>query len=112
MEKLLYFDYSAFLLELVLICSIVMRKMYSNKVNRFFLILVTITLFTTAMDIAAVALDRNGEGFVVMKYIFIRSTCSCTYSLPSFTLSTSCCSRICGTGRPTNTGRSLFFLLR
>ena len=70
MEKLLYFDYSAFLLELFLICSIVMRKMYSNKVNRFFLILVTVTLFTTAMDIAAVALDRNGEGFVVMKYIF------------------------------------------
>ena len=70
MEKLLYFDYSAFLLELVLICSIVMRKMYSNKVNRFFLILVTVTLFTTAMDIAAVALDRNGESFVVMKYIF------------------------------------------
>lgn len=70
MEKLLYFDYSAFLLELVLICSILMRKMFSNNVNRFFLFLVSVTLLTTAMDISAVALDRTGSGYVAAKYFF------------------------------------------
>ncbi len=70
MEKLLYFDYSAFLLELVLICSILMRKMYSNNINRFFLFLVTVTLMTTSMDIAAVALDRNGPGYIAAKHFF------------------------------------------
>ena len=69
MQKMLYFDYAAFILEIVLFSAVLMRKMYNSKLNRIFILLVTLTIFTTAADIVAVSLDNNGQGFITEKMI-------------------------------------------
>lgn len=68
--KVLYFDYAAIVLQLVLLASIVMRRMYLSKVNRVFLVMVSVALLTTSADIGAVALDNAGAGLITAKWIF------------------------------------------
>lgn len=82
MHKMLYFDYSAVILEFVLLASILMRKMTNGKINSMFIMLVTVSIFTTSADIIAVTYDNLGRGFYYEKmmahsvYLFLRALIS------------------------------------
>lgn len=69
MQKIIYFDYCAFCVLIILILSTIFRRMVKGKVNKFFLNLLGITLLTTAFDIWAVVLDNLHGMQVVAKYI-------------------------------------------
>ncbi len=70
MEKILYFDYAAMVMDIVLLGCMLLRKMINGKLNRMFIILVTVALFTTAMDIIAVSYDRSAAPFIAEKYVY------------------------------------------
>lgn len=70
MEKVLYFDYAALILDVVFLTSILMRKMFNSKLNRVFIVMVTVVIFNTAADIIAVSLDNSGRGLLIEKYVF------------------------------------------
>ena len=82
MHKMLYFDYSAVVLEFVLLASILMRRMTNGKSNSMFIMLVTISIFTTSADIIAVTFDNLGSEFYYEKmmshsvYLFLRALIS------------------------------------
>lgn len=82
MHKMLYFDYSAVILEFVLLASILMRRMTNGKINSMFIMLVTVSIFTTSADIIAVTYDNLGRGFYYEKmmahsvYLFLRALIS------------------------------------
>lgn len=69
MEKLLYFDFCAFIILIILIISTLFRNMLHGKVNRLFLALILLSLITTGADIWAVMLDNLGTGNILWKYI-------------------------------------------
>lgn len=70
MVKNLYFDYTAIVLEIVLLSSILIRRMVNGRLNCVFVFLVTTALMTTSMDIFAVQFDGYGSGFFIEKYFF------------------------------------------
>lgn len=70
MEKNLYFDYAAIVLEIVLLSCILVRKMTNGRMNCVFVFLITTALLTTSMDILAVAFDGYGPGYIIEKYFF------------------------------------------
>ena len=70
MVKNLYFDYTAIVLEIVLLSSILIRRMVNGRLNCVFVFLVTTALMTTWMDIFAVQFDGYGSGFFIEKYFF------------------------------------------
>ena len=47
MEKNLYFDYAAIVLEIVLLSCILVRKMTNGRMNCVFVFLITTALLTT-----------------------------------------------------------------
>ena len=69
MEKLLYFDYAAISIMLIMLAAIICRRHFYGKVNKSFLFLLLVAMLTAAFDIFAVALDNAGEGHRLLKYI-------------------------------------------
>ncbi|MCM1287198.1 MAG: EAL domain-containing protein [Clostridium sp.] len=69
MEKLLYFDYAAIAIMLIMLAAIICRRHFYGKVNKSFLFLLLVAILTAAFDIFAVALDNAGEGHRLLKYI-------------------------------------------
>ncbi len=69
MGKIVYFDYCAFFVFVIVIITTIMRKMTRGKLNRYFMWLVVLCLVTTIADICAVNLDNLGPGNVFAKYI-------------------------------------------
>lgn len=70
MEKSLFFDYAAMVIEIVLLGSMLLKKMTNGKLNRAFIIMVSAALLTDAMDILAVSYDRSPGLFITEKIIF------------------------------------------
>ncbi len=70
MHKLVYFDYCALVLLLVLLITTIYRKMTRGRINRAFLALIIVSLFTCIFDISAITLDNMGAGNIVAKYTF------------------------------------------
>ncbi len=70
MEKLLYFDYAALIVDIVLLFCIILRRMVHGKMNRIFLFVVCTSTFTCAMDIIAVQYDNSGMYYLTEKMIF------------------------------------------
>lgn len=68
MEKLLYFDFCALVILIILIASTLFRNMFHGRVNRFFLSLLVLSLITTGFDIWGAALDNAGSGSISLKY--------------------------------------------
>lgn len=68
MEKLLYFDYCALIILIILIVSTLLRNMFRGRVNRFFFALLVLSFITTGADICAVTLDNLGSGNIMWKY--------------------------------------------
>ena len=69
MEKLLYFDYAAIAIMLIMLAAIICRKHFYGKVNKSFLFLLLVAMLTAVFDIFAVTLDNAGEGHRILKYI-------------------------------------------
>lgn len=70
MDKIVYFDYCAFLMLLVLLGSTVVRGMTKGRVNRIFLLVIGVSLLTTMADVGAVNFDRYCEGMIPIKHFF------------------------------------------
>ena len=56
--KLVYFDYCACIVLLMIFVSTVLRKMTKGRLNRYFLELVITALIASAVDISAVTHDN------------------------------------------------------
>lgn len=70
MEKSLYFDYCAFLILAVMLISFAMHKQITGKVNRMFMYIIIVSIFTTCFDIAAVIWDGVKSDNAVIGYFF------------------------------------------
>lgn len=69
MDKLLYFDYAAIAIMLIMLATIVCKRHFHGRVNKSFLFLLLVTLITVIFDIWAVRLDNIGPGNRLLKYI-------------------------------------------
>lgn len=67
--KLVYFDYCACILLVILVISTILRRMTRGKENGIFLALLVVFLAAAASDVWAVTLDNMGMGHVLVKYI-------------------------------------------
>lgn len=67
--KLVYFDYCAFAIIIVLIVTMFLRKMTRGYCNQIFIFLMLMFCAAITMDIWAVTLDNLGEGHLFSKYI-------------------------------------------
>lgn len=68
MERILYYDYCALLILLILLVTTIYRGMSKVRVQRIFLLLLVLGLLCTAADIGAILLERMGKGHIVLKY--------------------------------------------
>lgn len=68
--KIVYFDYSAVLVLLTLLISIIARNLTRGKINKAFIVLTVEVLFTAAVGAVTLNLDNAGPGNVTLKYIF------------------------------------------
>ncbi|MBQ8317950.1 MAG: EAL domain-containing protein [Lachnospiraceae bacterium] len=69
MEKLLAFDFSAFLVMFVLLSTTISRRMIHGKENRIFLATLACAFLTTVFDVWSIVLDVYAEGALTLKYI-------------------------------------------
>ncbi len=69
MDKLLYFDYAAIAIMLIMLATIVCKRHFYGRVNKSFLFLLFVTMITVLFDIWAVRLDNIGPGNRLLKYI-------------------------------------------
>lgn len=69
MDRVIYFDYCALALLVVLLLTLVLRKMTRGHVGRQFVFLVGATVIACAADTWANALDMVGEGEIAQKYL-------------------------------------------
>lgn len=70
MDKIIYFDYCALLIFIILMVSTIFRGMTKGKLNRCFLLMLIISILAGIADIGAVTLDNMGAGHVAAKYVF------------------------------------------
>lgn len=70
MDKILYFDYAAFILFILILISTVMKRMTRGKLNRYFIVVLITAIFATAFDIGAIAYDNLRERHVFAQYFF------------------------------------------
>lgn len=69
MEKIIFFDYCAFVLVVILLITTISRKMIWGRQNSFFMYLTLVIMLNIVADIYAVNFDRMGPGNVNGKYI-------------------------------------------
>lgn len=69
MEKIIFFDYCAFVLVVILFITTISRKMIWGRQNTFFIYLTIVIMLNIVADIYAVNFDRMGPGNVTGKYI-------------------------------------------
>lgn len=69
MEKIAYFDYCALIVLLIILISIMARKMTSGRLNRCFMAMLLVLIISDLADIAGLHLENMGPGHVAAKYI-------------------------------------------
>lgn len=69
MENIIYFDYCALILLIILTASTIFRKMTRGRVNRCFLIMLAVSLITVIADTYAISLGLLNDGDIVERYI-------------------------------------------
>ena len=69
MISFVYFDYCAFIVEILLAVSLIVRKMTRGRVNRWAIVLLADIFVSTVGDIAGLNLERLGPGNIAWKYI-------------------------------------------
>ena len=70
MDKIIYFDYCALIIIIVLFISVFSRKMTHGKVNKAFIATLLTTLLTIILDIIAISLDNSNGEYITAKYVF------------------------------------------
>lgn len=70
MNKVLYFDYAAFIVFALILISVVMKRLTRGKMSRQFLIVLIVALVATSFDIGAIAYDNIGERHTFAQYFF------------------------------------------
>ncbi len=70
MEKLLFFDYSALVIDIVILGCMLLRKMTNGKLNKVFIFLAAMAVFTNTIDIIAVSFDKSGGLYIVEKMVY------------------------------------------
>ncbi|MBR6344518.1 MAG: hypothetical protein IKR70_02155 [Lachnospiraceae bacterium] len=70
MEKIIYFDYSAAAVLILLAISVYIRRLTRGRLNRFYIGLLVMILVTCVADIYAINLDNSGVGNVTGKMFF------------------------------------------
>ncbi|MCR5590723.1 MAG: EAL domain-containing protein [Lachnospiraceae bacterium] len=69
MISFVYFDYCALIVEILLVISLIVRKMMRGRVNRWAFALLVDIIISTIGDIAALELETLGPGNIIWKYI-------------------------------------------
>ena len=69
MTSAVYFDYCALIVEVLIIVSLVLRKMTRGRLNRWAFGLIFDIIVTTVASILALTLEAKGGGYTVWKYI-------------------------------------------
>lgn len=70
MNKVLYFDYAAFIVFALILISVVMKRLTRGKMSRLFLMVLIVALVATSFDIGAIAYDNIGERHTFAQYFF------------------------------------------
>ncbi|MBQ9984346.1 MAG: EAL domain-containing protein [Lachnospiraceae bacterium] len=70
MEKIIYFDYGALIIFVLVLLTTIMRRMTRGKLNQMFIVMISVGIITTLADVGAVYLDNLGPGNVIWKHIF------------------------------------------
>lgn len=69
MDKIIYFDYCALIVLIIICVSVSFRRVVNGRQERYFLFILLISIAANASDICAVTLDNMGDGHVAAKYI-------------------------------------------
>lgn len=69
METIIYFDYCALIVLIILFISIIARKMTKGRLNICFMIMLVVTLLSVIADIVTVHVESLGPGNIAAKYI-------------------------------------------
>lgn len=69
MTKILYLDYTALIIYILIFAAYFVRVRRSSRRRGIFSLVLTVATLATIYDICAVLLDNNGEGAVALKYI-------------------------------------------
>lgn len=69
MNKVAYFDYCALAIIVLILASVLTRKMTRGRINRYYLTTVIITFLTIIFDIWAITLDNLDVANITSKYI-------------------------------------------
>ena len=69
MNKIIYFEYCALIIEALIVLSMHQRNMIKGRVNRWFVMLMSMALMATITDIAAMELEFYSSGAIIAKYI-------------------------------------------
>lgn len=69
MEKVAYFDYCALVICILILVSVISRRMTHGRVNRYYLATVIITFLTIIFDIWAITLDNLTAHNETLKYV-------------------------------------------
>lgn len=69
MNKIIYFEYCALVIEALIVLSMYQRNMLKGRMNRWFAALIITILTATVTDILGMELERYSNGLVEVKYI-------------------------------------------
>lgn len=69
MPKINYFNYSALVIQVIILLSTYQRRLTKGRSNRFFLLTTFEIFVTTLFSTASIILDNSGSGFVTAKYV-------------------------------------------
>lgn len=69
MNSFVFFDCCALTVEVLIIISLIIRKMTRGRVNRWALVLIADIVISTAADMAGLILEGLGPGNVIWKYV-------------------------------------------
>lgn len=69
MEKIIYYDYCALIIFVLLFVSTLLQKLTKGRKNHYYLAMLITSIIAATADVVAVNLDMMGPGHVVAKYI-------------------------------------------
>ncbi len=70
MEKIIYFDYCALAVFVILTISVLARRMTKGRLNRNYLVLLGVCVLSSSADVLCIYLDNQLAGYVELSYLF------------------------------------------
>ena len=69
MQKIVYFDYCALFIFVIILTATLFQKMTKGRKNAYYLAMVITSIIAVVADLVAVNLDKSGGGNILAKYI-------------------------------------------